>query len=259
MKRALLTSPLAILLVGSMAYAGATSIPAHKAQASVCRSTFGRARLAAGDAQAHTDAARREEECLVEATDGALPLLSAASRVAGEDADVPNAVQTFRDASGAFCGVLAEKGADLEGPGAARTACVADRESELAQLIDAYAAGGQPEGIAPTGVPACDEPIKASRTSTDPAPWVALTACASEHVKAKAGDFVPKFADGDPLGTLAHTPEQVAGTFAAATQAGFGVCEVLAASQKKTRDAVRVRCRAAAAAYVAKAVTDRLR
>jgi hypothetical protein len=264
MKVWLLSPPLAIYLLGSVALAAATSIPAHKAQASVCRATYGRARAAKGDVQAHSDAARREEECLVEATDGVLPLLSNASNAslasqgAGEDIDVPNAIQTSRDASSAFCDVLSEKSADIEGPGLARIACIADRESELAQLIDAYAVGGQPESIVATGVTRCDEPLKASR-GNDPSAWALLTACASEHVKAKAAEFVPKFADGDPLGTLAHTPEQIAGTFASVAHAGYGVCDVLTAGQKKAPDALRVRCKAAVAASVARAVVDRLR
>jgi len=256
MKPSALSSPAAILLFASVSLAGAGSIPAHQGQVTACRSAYTRARTAAADTQARSDAARREEECLVDADDGVLPLLS---RVAGEAADVPNAVQTYRDAGGAFCGVLAEKSTDLEGPGLARMQCVAERESELAQLIDAYAAGGQLPSSVTTSLAACDDEFKTKQAGKDPGAWDTLASCATDGAKAKAAAFVPKFADGDPLGTLAHSPEQVAGTFASTIGAGNGMCDALASTQKGSRDLVRGRCRAAVAANVAKAVVVRLR
>jgi hypothetical protein len=256
MKLAPIGSTAAILVFGTIALAAAGSIPAHQAQASACRAAFTRARAQASEPQARSDASRREEECLVDANDGVLPFLSG---IAGDAVDFPNAVQTYRDAAAALCGVLAEKTTDLEGPGLARTQCVAERESELGQLIDGYAAGGQLPNSITTSLTSCDEDFKAKKGGTDVAAWTTLATCASEGAKAKASAFVPKFADGDPLGTLSHSPEQVASTFTGAIGAGNGVCEALVATQKGSRDAARARCRAGVAANVVKAVVDRLR
>jgi hypothetical protein len=245
-----------LILVPQLALAAASMLATHQGQAITCRGAFARARSSAADAHARSDAAMREEVCLVEADDGVLPVLS---RSAGETTDVPNIVQTCRDASAAFCGVLAEKSVDLEGPALARMQCVADRESELARLIDEYAMGGQPPSSVLSGVPSCDDAFKASRSSGEGSAWANLASCTVNHVKGKAGAFVPKFADGDPLGTLAHTPEQVATTFGSAVTAVDSFCDVLASSQAAQREPMRLRCRAESAANVAKAVADRLR
>jgi hypothetical protein len=256
MKASPFAQALAALCASSLASASFASIPAHQAQAGTCRAAFARERASATDPHARSDAARREEECLADADDGVLPLLA---RGAGESVDVPNAIQTYRDASAGFCGVLSEKGTDLEGPAQARTQCTANRESELAQLIDAYAQGGQAPSSVVTNLPICDEPFKGSHPGSDPAPWIALAACATDQVKTKSSLFVPRFADGDPLGTLSHSADQIASTFTTAINAGNGVCDALTATQPNARDLPRVRCRASIAANVAKAVVDRLR
>jgi hypothetical protein len=259
MKPALPTLSLGAFLVASVALA-ASSVPAHQAQAAGCRATATRS-LASSDLRTRSEAAAREEECLVEANDGVLPTLAHA---AGESVDVPNAIQTHRDASGSFCSVLAEKSAELEGAGHpfAKAQCVADRESELARLIDEYAAGGQPPGTVVTGISTCDDAFKASKSSGEAAAWAALVSCGVDQVNAKVPSFQPKVASGDPLALLSHPPEQIAMTFRVAITAGNGVCDALLATQGPTtpqKELVRVRCKAEVVANVAKAVSDRLR
>jgi hypothetical protein len=251
---------LATQLVAVAALA-ASSIAGHQAEAAGCRATSARARAAA-DERARSEAAPREEECLVQANDGVLPTLS---RSAGESVDVPNAIQTHRDASASLCSVLAEKSAaaiETAGHPFAKAQCVADRESELARLIDEYAAGGQPPGTVVTGLASCDDAFKASRASGGATAWTALVSCAEDKVNAKVPDLVPKVPDGDPLAVLSHPPEQIAMTLHAAITGGNAVCDVLAATQAvpaPQKDLLRVRCRAAVVANVAKAVSDRLR
>jgi len=259
MKPALPSLALATLLLASAALA-ASSTAGHQAQAAGCRAAAARARTAA-DERTRSEAAPREEECLVQADDGVLPTLA---RGAGESIDVPNAVQTHRDASSSLCAVLSEKGADIEGSGhpLARTQCVADRESELARLIDEYSAGGQPPSTVTTGLAACDEAFKAGKRNGEAAAWAALVPCAEGQVNAKVPSLVPKVADGDPLALLSHPPEQIAMSLHAAIAAGNGVCDVLVATQAgpaPRKELLRVRCRAAVIADVAKAVSDRLR
>jgi hypothetical protein len=250
---------LATQLVAVAALA-ASSIPGHQAEASSCRATSARARAAA-DERARSEAAPREEECLVQANDGVLPTLS---RAAGASVDVPNAIQTHRDASASLCSVLSEKSAAIETSGHpfAKAQCVADRESELARLIDEYAVGGQPPGTVVTGFAACDDAFKAARASGGATAWTTLASCAEAQVNAKVPDLVPKVPDGDPLAVLGHPPEQIAMTLKAAMTAGNGVCDMLMATQAMAvpqKDMLRARCRAAVVANVAKAVSDRLR
>jgi hypothetical protein len=259
MKPVLHSLALAAMFAASAALA-ASSVPGHQGQAAGCRATAARAQASA-DERTRSEAAAREEECLVQANDGVIPTLA---RGAGESVDVPNAVQTHRDASASFCGVLAEKGANIEGSGhpLARAQCVADRESELARLIDEYAAGGQPPATVLTGLSTCDDAFKAGKSAGEAAAWAALVPCAEGQVNAKVPALVPKVADGDPLALLSHPPEQIAGSFHAAIIAGDGVCDALMATRGgKTpqRDLLGFRCRAAVIANVAKAVSDRLR
>jgi hypothetical protein len=231
----------ALVLLPHLAWAAGSSLGAHQAQAAACRSALARSASGRPDVGARILAATRAEECLVQADDSMLPLLS---RAAGEDADVPNAVQTYRDASAAFCRLLAEKSGDADAP-AARAQCAANRESELARLIDAYATGGKPPAAIATGIGECDGPFHAKRS--DPSAWEALTTCALDRVKAKADDLVPKSAEGDPLGTLGHTREHVTLLLGGSVSAGNGICDLFA-------PAVRARCHAEVAANVAKAV-----
>ncbi len=255
MKPALTTLGLAACLVASTAFA-ALSVQGHQAQAANCRATAARAHASA-DERTRSEGAVREEECLVEATDGVLPTLS---RAAGESVDVPNAVQTHRDASASLCSVLSEKSAQLEGAGHpfAKSQCIADRESELARLIDEYAAGGQPPGTVVTGLSTCDDAFKAARKTGEAAAWAALVTCGAEQVNAKVPALVPKVADGDPLALLSHPPEEIAMTFRAAIAAGNGVCDAIVAAPTPTGALLRVRCHAAVVANIAKAVSDRL-
>jgi hypothetical protein len=243
-----------LLATGALA---ASSVPGHQGQAAGCRSAAARGR-ASSDPRARSEAAVREEECLVQATDSVIPTLS---RAAGESVDVPNAIQTHRDASASFCGVLAEKGAEIEGSGhpLAKAECVADRESELARLIDEYATGGQPPGAVITGYSTCDDAFKAGKSSVES--WTALASCAETQLAAMVPSLVPKVADGDPLAVLSHPPEQIAMTFRAAVMAGHGVCDALVATPAPAtpqRELLRLRCRAAVVANVGKAVGERL-
>jgi len=196
----------------------------------------------------------REEECLVSADDGVLALLE---KNAGEDADVPNAVQTYRDASASFCGLLADKSAADKGSAdksadvdsaATRAVCVANRESELARLIDEHGTGGRAPSAVVTGVAACDGAFK----TRDEAAWSTLTECAIAHVKAKSAGFVSSAADGDPLATLSGSREHVAMLLGTSINAGNGVCDVLAPKGGITV----ARCRASVATNIVKAVAD---
>src|SRR5579871_272121 len=184
---------LATLLFSTAALA-ASSVAGHQGQAASCRAVAARAR-SASDAKARSEGAARAEECLVQANDSVIPTLE---RMAGDAVDVPNAIQTHRDASASLCAVLAEKSAEVEGSGhpLARAQCIADREAELARLIDEYAAGGQPPGSVTTGLPACDDAFKAGKSSGDAAAWAALVSCAEKQLDVKAADLVPKAADG---------------------------------------------------------------
>jgi hypothetical protein len=205
---------------------------------------------AGSNLRARLDAARRADECLVQANDAAIPLLS---RSAGEGADVPTALQTYRDASAALCGLLAEKEAEAEAP-AARAQCSANRESDLARLIDEYAAGAKPPAAVVTGITACDDAFHSSRSAGASA-CEALATCAVLHVKAKAASFVFKSADGDPLGTLNRSEEEVAGIFATSVSSGNGVCGVLTPAAPGQR----ARCQASVAASIARAVAGAAR
>ena len=233
------------MLVPVLAVAAEPSNATHQVRSTACRAGLARGGAARSSPQAELDAVRRAEECLVQANDAAIPLLS---RSAGEEADVPNAVQTYRDASGALCGLLAEKVAEAEAP-VARARCVASRESDLARLIDEYAAGGKPPSVIVTGVAACDDASKSSH-GADASVWEALATCAVRHVKGKAASLVSKFAAGDPLGTLSRSEDQIAAMFAASVSAGKGVCDVLAPASP----GLRVRCEAAVAAHIARTV-----
>jgi hypothetical protein len=241
----------AVIAVQQAALAAAPSIPAHQAQAATCRATFARASSAGSDVRTRVDAAARAEDCFVRANDAVIPLLS---RGAGEGAEAPNVVQTYRDASGSLCGLLAERSVELEAP-AARAQCVANRESELARLIDEYAPGGKAPHSILTGVVTCDDAFNAARASTDASAWSTLGTCAMGDVKTKARAFVPAVADGDPLGTLSHSPEQVAMLLDTSVAAGGAVCDLLAPTQALAR----ARCRVAIAANMAKAVATALR
>jgi hypothetical protein len=235
----------ALILAPVLALAAGPSNATHQVRATACRGGLVRSGPSRSNPQAELDAAMRAEACLVQANDAAIPLLS---RGAGEEADVPNAVQTYRDASAALCGLLAEKVAEAEAP-AARARCAANRESDLARLIDEYSTGGRPPGVIVTGVAACDDASKSSH-GADASAWETLATCAVRHVKGKAGSFVSKSAEGDPLGTLSRSEEQVAAMFAASVLAGEGVCAVLV----PTAPGLRARCQAAVAAHIAKAV-----
>jgi hypothetical protein len=222
---------LAATLVATATLA-ATSLAGHQAQASACRVAAARA-LASGDPTARSEATAREEECLV---------------------------QTHRDASASLCGVLAEQDAQVEGSGRplGHSRCEVERESELARLIDEYAAGGQPPGTVVTGLAPCDDPFKPARSSGKPA-WEALVSCAEGQINAKVPSLVPKVADGDPLALLSHPPEQVAMTLHAAITAGNGVCDaIVTAPAPAQKELMVLRCRAAVVANVAKAVSDHL-
>jgi hypothetical protein len=246
---------LAATLVATATLA-ATSLAGHQAQASACRVAAARA-LASGDPTARSEATAREEECLVQANDAVIGTLS---RSAGEAVDVPAALQTHRDASASLCGVLAEQDAQVEGSGRplGHSRCEVERESELARLIDEYAAGGQPPGTVVTGLAPCDDPFKPARSSGKPA-WEALVSCAEGQINAKVPSLVPKVADGDPLALLSHPPEQVAMTLHAAITAGNGVCDaIVTAPAPAQKELMVLRCRAAVVANVAKAVSDHL-
>jgi len=243
----------ACLLLCPVVLAAFGSIPAHQAQARNCKAAYVRERAVATQTEGRTDAARREEECLADADDGVIPLLL---RGTGESVDVPTAVQTYRDSSAGLCGVLAEKGSDIEGPAQARSQCTANREADLAQLVDSYALGGKAPSSVVTGVGPCDDAFKANHAGAHA--WATLASCASEQIEAKAALFVPKFADGDPLGALGHSEDQIASTFSVAINAGNGVCDVLIATQPSAKEPMREKCRASVAAAVAKAVLDRL-
>jgi hypothetical protein len=235
----------ALILAPVVALAAGPSIATHRMQSAACRAALMGGGAAGSNLRARLDAARRAEECLVQANDAAIPLLS---RGAGEGVDAPNAVQTYRDASAALCGLLAEKEAQAEAP-AARAQCAANRESDLARLIDEYAAGGKPPSAVVTGVTACDDAFRSSR-SADASACAALATCAVLHVKAKAASFVSKSADGDPLGTLSRSEEEIVGIFATSVSSGNGVCSVLAPAAPGQR----ARCQAAVAASLARAV-----
>jgi hypothetical protein len=235
----------ALIFAPLVALAAGPSLATHQMQSARCRAALMRGGPAGSNLPARLDAARRAEECLVQANDAAIPLLS---RGAGEGGDVPNAVQTYRDASAALCGLLAEKEAETEAP-AARAQCAANRESDLARLIDEYAAGGKPPSPVVTGIAACDDAFRSSR-SADASAGTTLATCAVLHVKAKAASFVSKSAGGDPLGTLSRSEEEVAAMFGTSVSAGNGVCDVLVPAAP----AQRARCQAAVAASIARAV-----
>jgi hypothetical protein len=255
---------LAVVLVSSTAAAAAT-VPAHRAQAAACRAAFVRASAAAHDESGHTGASAREEDCLIQANDAVLPALSQAHAIVvegSEELDAPTTTQTYRDASSGFCAVLTETSGSLDAPrSAARAQCTADRESELARLVDEYAAGGGGTTAITSGASSCDESLKAARSGGDSGPWTTFVGCATAQANAKVSAFVPKAADGDPLGALGHSPEQIAMTLSKTFDAGKAVCDVLASTHAGAteREQVRARCRAAAAANVSKAVAEHAR
>jgi hypothetical protein len=254
------TLVLAVVFVSSVA-AAATSLPAHRAQAAACRAAFTRASAAAHDEAARNSAAVREEDCLVQADDAVLPALSRGPADADE-LDAPTATQTYRDASAGFCAVLTEKNGSLEAQRSLEhVQCVADRESELARLVDEYAAGGGGSTLILSGALSCDESLKAARAPGESGAWSTFEGCAAAQANAKVSAFVPKAAMGDPLAALGHTPEQIAMTLNKTFDAGRGVCEVLAATHANPtqREQVRARCRAAAVANVSKAVAEHAR
>jgi hypothetical protein len=262
------TRPLLVLAVvlGSSVAAAAATVAAHRAQAAACRAAFLRASATARDEPGRAGALAREEDCLVQTNDALLPALSQAlSRTivdGSDELDAPTTTQTYRDASSGFCAVLTEKSGSLDAPRSAeRAQCTADRESELARLVDEYAAGGGGATAITSGTSSCDESLKAARSGGDFGPWTTFVGCATAQANAKVSAFVPKAADGDPLGALGHSPEQIAMTLSKTFDAGKAVCDVLAATHAGAteREPVRARCRAAAAANVSKAVAEHAR
>jgi hypothetical protein len=241
----------------------ATSVPAHRAQAAACRAAFARASAAAHDDAARTSAAAREEDCLVTADDAVLPsLASHAPADADEGMDAPTATQTYRDASAGFCAVLTEKNGSLEAQRSVdHVQCTADRESELARLVDEYAAGGGGATMILSGASSCDDSLKAAHAQSDSGPWTTFEGCATAQANAKVSALVPKAAMGDPLAALGHSPEQIAMTLNKTFDAGRGLCDVLASTHagQTQREQVRARCRAAAVANVSKAVGEHTR
>jgi hypothetical protein len=253
---------LAVVFASSVA-AAATSVPAHRAQAAACRAAFSRASAGAHDEAARNSAAVREEDCLVQADDAVLPALSRPREPADADElDAPTATQTYRDASAGFCAVLTEKNGSLEAQRSLEhVQCTADRESELARLVDEYAAGGGGSTMILSGALSCDESLRAARAPGDSGAWSTFEGCAAAQANAKVSAFVPKAATGDPLAALGHSPEQIAMTLNKTLDAGRGICEVLAATHANPaqREQVRARCRAAAVANVSKAVAEHAR
>lgn len=235
--------------------AAASSVPVHKAQAAACRVAFARERAAAHDDAAKANAAAREEDCLVEADNSVLSALAPKSE-ADDAADPTDVVQTYRDASTGFCNVLTEKNGSLEGQKSLEQVdCMAERESELARLVDEYAAGGGGATAIASGASACDDPLKGVHGGAEMGAWSSFEGCVTAQANAKVSAFVPKRAVGDPLGVLGHSPEQIAMTLTKTFEAGTAVCDVLVGTHASAeRDRVRGRCRAAAVANVSKAV-----
>jgi hypothetical protein len=251
---------LAAVFVSSAA-AAASTVPVHRTQAAACRAGFARASAAAHDEAARTQAAAREEDCLVQADDAVLPSL-ARGPADSDELDAPTATQTYRDASAGFCAVLTEKNGSLEAQRSVEhVQCTADRESELARLVDEYAAGGGGATMILSGAASCDESLKAAHAPGDPGPWTTFEGCAAAQANAKVAALVPKAALGDPLAALGHSSEQIAMTLNKTFDAGRGVCEILAATHANPaqKEQVRARCRAAAVANVSKAVAEHTR
>jgi len=250
---------LATVVVSSIAFAA--GIPAHLQQARACRAAYAQARATSHDEAARRQIAVREEDCLVAANDAVIPALAGHPAADDQDAtDVPGTIQTYRDASSAFCAVLSKKSAATEpGQRALELAeCVAVREGELARLVDEYASGGGGAGVIASGTATCDEVLKTARGG-DAEAWSNFVGCATAQMSAKVAAFVPdKGALGDPLAAFGNTSEQVSLTLGRTMEAGKAVCDVLAATYASParRDAARLRCRAASAASVSKAVAD---